>query len=164
MTMEKRSVKGASVLRTPPVDLQHLHFAITTADFGSFRRSAEMLSIRQSMLSRSVRQLEDYLGVVLFERSSGGVNRPGIGPSHSGDDPQALARRQSCAGPIGRWLGSERGPVSSSQIVIGRRLRRACDKAISRDERRLPDLRWPSQRMHSKLPTSRRSVTCSVRS
>jgi DNA-binding transcriptional LysR family regulator len=56
-----------------PIDLQHLRYVIAAAQQGSFRRAAETLRLRQSTLSRRVRQLEDRLGVVLFERHSGGV-------------------------------------------------------------------------------------------
>jgi DNA-binding transcriptional LysR family regulator len=50
--------------------LQH---AFAAADFGSFRQAAHALSIKQSTLSRSVQLLEHSIGVVIFERSSGGV-------------------------------------------------------------------------------------------
>ncbi len=46
---------------------------IAAAEHGSFRRAAASLGVRQSTLSRRIRQLEEELGVRLFERSSGGV-------------------------------------------------------------------------------------------
>ncbi len=55
------------------VGLRHLEFAAAAAEYGSFRRAAEMLHTRQSTVSRSVQQLEDRLGVSLFTRSSAGV-------------------------------------------------------------------------------------------
>lgn len=54
-------------------DLRHLQFAISAADQGSFRRAAEVLSVRQSTLSRAIGTLEHLLGAKLFERSTGGV-------------------------------------------------------------------------------------------
>ncbi|WP_262047363.1 LysR family transcriptional regulator [Bradyrhizobium sp. Bra78] len=59
--------------RPPAVDLQQLRFAVTAADIGSFRQAADALRLRQSQLSRCIRQLEHSIGVVVFERSSGGV-------------------------------------------------------------------------------------------
>jgi DNA-binding transcriptional LysR family regulator len=59
--------------RALAIDLQQLRFAVTAADIGSFRQAADALRLRQSQLSRSVRQLEHSIGVVVFERSSGGV-------------------------------------------------------------------------------------------
>lgn len=59
--------------RPPDLDLQQLRFAVTAADIGSFRQAADALRIRQSQLSRRVRQLEHSIGIAVFVRSSGGV-------------------------------------------------------------------------------------------
>ncbi len=68
-------------LRSPTsaVDLQHLRYAVAAADHGSFRRAAEVLNLRQSTLSRRIRQLEHSIGMVVFERSSGGVRATSAG-------------------------------------------------------------------------------------
>jgi DNA-binding transcriptional LysR family regulator len=58
---------------TSAVDLVHLRYAVAAADHGSFRRAAEVLLLRQSKLSRCVRQLEERIRMIVFERSSGGV-------------------------------------------------------------------------------------------
>ncbi|QND72914.1 LysR family transcriptional regulator [Tardiphaga robiniae] len=67
------NVKRRSDARPLAIDLQQLRFAVAAADIGSFRQAADVLRLRQSQLSRSVRQLEHSIGVVVFERSSGGV-------------------------------------------------------------------------------------------
>lgn len=67
--------------------LQHLQFALVASDCGSLRRAAEMLSVRHSVLSRSIAQLEHIVGVALFERSSGGVR-----PTAAGQAVLRLAR------------------------------------------------------------------------
>jgi DNA-binding transcriptional LysR family regulator len=59
--------------RISALNLQHLCYAVTAADHGSFRQAAETLLVRQSTLSRCIRQLEDSVGMSIFERSSGGV-------------------------------------------------------------------------------------------
>ena len=59
---------------TKALELKHLRLAVTAADCGSFRRAAELLRLQQSTLSRSIRQIEHFLGVAIFERSSGGVS------------------------------------------------------------------------------------------
>src|SRR6266700_297458 len=61
------------LLRMHAVDLKQLRFAVAAADYGSLRQAAELLSIRHSILSRSIRQLEYLIGVAIFERSGGGV-------------------------------------------------------------------------------------------
>ncbi len=67
-------------LRDPPSGsrqlgfaFQHLRYAVAAADHGSFRRAADALMVRQSTLSRCIRQLEESIGVIVFERTSGGV-------------------------------------------------------------------------------------------
>lgn len=72
---------------TSAVDLVHLRYAIAAADHGSFRRAAEALLLRQSKLSRYIRQLEHSIGMVVFERSSGGVQ-----PTSAGRDFLRTAR------------------------------------------------------------------------
>ena len=59
--------------RASGVDLQHLRYAVAAAEHGSFRRAAEALPVRQSTLSRCIRQLEERIQMIVFERSSGGV-------------------------------------------------------------------------------------------
>ncbi|MGB6396655.1 MAG: LysR family transcriptional regulator [Bradyrhizobium sp.] len=73
MVSEHRSNRKLSRIRTSAVDLQHLRYAVAAADHGSFRRAAEVLLLRQSTLSRCISQLEYSLGLIVFERFSGGV-------------------------------------------------------------------------------------------
>jgi DNA-binding transcriptional LysR family regulator len=78
-------------IHSPPglkaLELNHLRLAVTAADCGSFRKAAELLRLRQSSLSRSVRQMEHHLGIIIFERSSGGVR-----PTSAGRSVLRLAR------------------------------------------------------------------------
>lgn len=55
------------------VPLSQLRYALAADDYGSFRQAAEVLSIKQSTLSRSVQLLERRFGAIMFERSNGGV-------------------------------------------------------------------------------------------
>jgi DNA-binding transcriptional LysR family regulator len=55
------------------IELGALRTVIAAAEHRSFRRAAAALNLKQSTLSRRVRQLEAQFGVELFERSSGGV-------------------------------------------------------------------------------------------
>jgi DNA-binding transcriptional LysR family regulator len=55
------------------VELRALRWAIIAAQHKSLRRAAETLNIRQSTLSRGLRDLEHRLGAILFERTNGGT-------------------------------------------------------------------------------------------
>ena len=81
MVSEHKSNRQFSPIRASAVDLQHLRYALAAADHGSFRRAAEVLLLRQSTLSRCISQLEHSLGMVVFERSSGGVRATAAGRS-----------------------------------------------------------------------------------
>ena len=73
--MDRDSKSKNTPLRslTSAVDLVHLRYAVAAADHGSFRRAAEAMLLRQSTLSRCIRQLEERIEMTVFERSSGGV-------------------------------------------------------------------------------------------
>jgi DNA-binding transcriptional LysR family regulator len=61
------------------MDLRQLRHATVLAQMGSFVRAAEELSITQPALSRSIRSLEEEVGVRLFERG-----RQGARPTREG--------------------------------------------------------------------------------
>lgn len=55
------------------VEVPHLRYVVAAAEYRSFRRAATALNITQPTLSKRIRELEDRLGVLLFERSTGGA-------------------------------------------------------------------------------------------
>ncbi|HEX7280726.1 MAG TPA: LysR substrate-binding domain-containing protein [Vicinamibacterales bacterium] len=56
-----------------PFSLRQLQYVVAVADRGGFRRAAEACGVAQPSLSAQVAQVEDGLGVQLFERGAGGV-------------------------------------------------------------------------------------------
>jgi DNA-binding transcriptional LysR family regulator len=74
-------MQNATAAQNPKIDLQQLRHAVLAADFGSFRQAAQAMLVKQSTLSRSIRQLEHLIGVTIFERWSGGVRPTPAGRS-----------------------------------------------------------------------------------
>ncbi|OOV93999.1 transcriptional regulator CynR [Pseudomonas sp. MF4836] len=68
--------------------LRHLRYLLAVADNGGFTRAAEVLHVSQPTLSQQIRQLEDSLGVSLFDRTSRTVK-----PTDAGLAYIASARR-----------------------------------------------------------------------
>jgi len=64
--MEHESkLRGASLRGlASAIDLQHLRYAVAAADHRSFRQAPEALLLRQSTLSRCIRQLEERLQMI----------------------------------------------------------------------------------------------------
>jgi DNA-binding transcriptional LysR family regulator len=59
--------------RVETIRLTQLRYVVAAADHGSFRKAAEALNVRQSTLSRAIRQLEHATSVNVFNRSASGV-------------------------------------------------------------------------------------------
>jgi DNA-binding transcriptional LysR family regulator len=55
------------------VEIRHLRYVVAAAEHRSFRRAATALNITQPTLSKRIRELESRLGVLLFERTTGGA-------------------------------------------------------------------------------------------
>lgn len=87
------------------VKLNQIRCVIAAAKDGSFRRAALTLNVRQSSVSRGVRELEDHLGAPLFRRSAGGVALTALGEQFLKDAEAALdhlALATQLAGAVGR--------------------------------------------------------------
>jgi DNA-binding transcriptional LysR family regulator len=78
------TTRGSSLNLNKPdqgnaINFQHLRYAVSAADHGSFRSAAETLMVQQTTLSRCIRQLEQAIGTSVFDRYSGGVRATRFG-------------------------------------------------------------------------------------
>ena len=55
------------------MNLQHMKYAVAVAETGSINKAADRLFVGQSNLSRAIKELENSLGVAIFERSAPGM-------------------------------------------------------------------------------------------
>lgn len=74
------------------MDLRHLRYVLAAVDCGSFRQAAQALGVKQSAISRRVRDLEDEIGVALFIRGHSGVQLTPAGARFAGRTRKVLAQ------------------------------------------------------------------------
>ncbi|MFT4120865.1 LysR family transcriptional regulator [Bradyrhizobium sp.] len=96
------------------IDLQQLRLAVVACDCGSFRRAADVLSIKHTVLSRSISQLEYLIGTSLFERSSGGIK-----PTPAGQAVLRIAQLILEQVDMLVDTGRSRGRGDTGRLVIG---------------------------------------------
>lgn len=94
------------------MELRQLKYFVTTADTLNFSDAARMLNVAQSTLSQQIRQLEDELGVRLFER-----NTHSMSLTEAGREVLPAARRtildaDQCADRIRDLRGLATGTLS----------------------------------------------------
>lgn len=58
------------------MNLKHLEYFITVARLGSINKAAQSLFISQPYLGKIIKELENAVGAVLFQRTRGGVSLP----------------------------------------------------------------------------------------
>ncbi|WP_309085597.1 LysR family transcriptional regulator [Chelativorans sp.] len=75
--------------------LRQLRYLQLAAQVGSFRRTAEMYQVDQSNVSRALKQLEDNLGISLFERARSGVRLTPAGQRFLAEALPALEQLES---------------------------------------------------------------------
>ncbi|WP_418025370.1 LysR family transcriptional regulator (plasmid) [Paracoccus sp. TD-10] len=114
------------------MDLRHLRHVVATARNGSFSAAALELDVKQPIVSRRIRELEEQLGVALFDRSTAGAKLTPVGEDFAImagrilDDLQRLTDRTQAAvqGRRGRVvLGFYKSLSSGNLRFVLRRFR-----------------------------------------
>jgi len=104
------------------MELRHLRYFVAVAEELHFGRAASRIGIEQSPLSRAIRELEDDLGVRLFQRTSRGTTLTAAGKMLQEDAPRILTE-----------IGSARACAQSAGGVRNRRLRVGFSDSIAQD-------------------------------
>ena len=78
------------------MELRQLKYFVNVAETNSFSEASRLLNITQSTLSQQIKQLENELGVMLFERSSHRVRLTDIGEAFLPEARHTLHAADMC--------------------------------------------------------------------
>ncbi|WP_403020796.1 LysR substrate-binding domain-containing protein [Salinibacterium sp. GXW1014] len=106
-------------LLTGQLKLRHFALALTIAESGSIVRAAEHLYVTQPVVSRGLRELEEILGVPLFERGPKGVT-PTVFAEVFLDHARAIVGHvKQATDHIAELADATRGSVAIGTYVTG---------------------------------------------
>lgn len=74
------------------IEIRHLRYLVAVGECGSFTQAAAMLEVEASALSRAIHELENLLGVSVFERHARGVRPTRAGAEYLTDARDILVR------------------------------------------------------------------------
>jgi len=94
------------------IELRRLRYLVTVADEGHMTRAAERLGIQQPPLTRQIRQLEEELGVTLFERLPRGMQVTEAGRVVVEEARDVLARAERIRETAQRAARGEQGRLA----------------------------------------------------
>jgi len=95
-----------------PIELRHLRYLLAAAEHKSLRKAAESLNLKQSTLSRSIRELESELRVPLFERRVSGAVLSAAGFELLGYAREILQDLEIAKSKLRRHSSGERGQLA----------------------------------------------------
>lgn len=138
--------------------LRQLHYLSVAAQVGSFRRTAEMCQVDQSNVSRALKQLEDNIGVSLFERGHSGVRLTPAGRKFLAEVSPALELIESARRSARCMRRAESGLVRIGILtsLAGGFLRQLVEAYAERHPRVTIDVRDGGRRDHLAAVRGRR--------
>jgi LysR family transcriptional regulator, cyn operon transcriptional activator len=98
------------------MELRQLRYFLSVADTEHLTQSAQALFVTQSTLSHGLRQLEDELGVQLFERVGRGLKLSQSGQAFRGYAARALQELESGRMELARLAGVQTGTLALGVI------------------------------------------------
>ena len=119
--------------------LHHLRNVVAIVERGSLRAAAKHLGLAQPAISRSVKELEQELGVILFERNRFGMTLTGAGDVFLRRAKGIQVELQRTLDEIEQFKGADRGSITLA--CSGATLLSLLPAIISRFHRRYPDIR-----------------------
>src|SRR5712692_2100547 len=94
----------------PGVELRLYRYVAAIAEELNFTRASEKLHVAQPALSRQIKQLEDYLGTLLFERDHRGVRLTLAGEAFAAEARLTLFHAQRAVEGARATKGQHKGP------------------------------------------------------
>jgi DNA-binding transcriptional LysR family regulator len=98
------------------MELRHLRYFVTVAEDLSFRRAAERLHLSHPTLSKQIGDLEDELGLKLFNRNPRRVELTEVGRGFLVDARRTLVSAQQAVAHAHEVATGERGRLSIGTI------------------------------------------------
>lgn len=121
-------------MQTDHLDSRQLRYFLAVIEHGALRRAAEALGLTEPALSKSIRQLEQSLGVQLLERSARGMAPTGFGEVLAGHARLIRAEMTHALSEIGAMRGGQAGRIAlgSTPSFANLLLPRACARLLRR--------------------------------
>src|SRR5258708_4974711 len=94
----------------PGVELRLYRYGAAIAEELNFTRASAKLHVAQPALSRQIKQLEDYLGTLLFERDRRGVRLTPAGEAFNAEARLTLFHAQRAVDGARAAKGQQKGP------------------------------------------------------
>jgi DNA-binding transcriptional LysR family regulator len=93
-----------------------MKWAIVASRHRSLRQAAEALNVRQSTLSRRLREMEVKIGAQLFERTNGGTHTTWAGREFLASAQRIIAETESAVRTLRTRTRGETGRIYTSAL------------------------------------------------
>ena len=142
------------------MDFHHLKYFVEVADKKSFSKAARTLHISQSAISRTIKALEEELGVVLFMRNAKAVELTDAGTIFLSHAKRVVFMFEHLKTDFENEFKLEQGTVSSAcRQLQARRFSPISWEPLSRNTRRLSSICTSTARKRSKSAFRKASST-----